>query len=459
MINLFIFEQTKLYIMKKITIALCSLFFIPAMAQDHFGGIATSKRVGIINGNMNPSEFANLGSRFEVQIFGVSINASNNKIGISDIMDGENVEDMLFSGNEGVDFTTDAEIALPGFAFKALGWGFAISTGAHVKANVNDVDPELGRALTGGGFDPIADISILNNPDNQRINATTWGEVGLSASRKIWEKGNHRFNGGVTLKLLFPGSYANVGAADFQGTITTDALGNVTLTDATAKVNIAYSGNLAENFEETSNYTSSLFGGLNGMAGDIGFDYQWKSGKSYKLKVGAAIKNMGSMTFKDDDNFSTNYEMEVGPGESVDMNQFEDAEGIEDIEQILLDEGVLTQTSQESEFKVKLPTVLNLYADIKVVSKLNVTLFMQQKLNENSGNDQITAQNMFSITPRVGLGFFEAFLPISFTEIAGTNAGIGFRLSGFYLGSNSAFTALGSGKQADAYFGYRFGFL
>jgi hypothetical protein len=31
------------------------------------------------------------------------------------------------------------------------------------------------------------------------------------------------------------------------------------------------------------------------------------------------------------------------------------------------------------DFKVKLPTVLNLYADFKVIPKFNLTLFLQQK--------------------------------------------------------------------------------
>ena len=62
--------------------------------------------------------------------------------------------------------------------------------------------------------------------------------------------------------------------------------------------------------------------------------------------------------------------------------------------------------------------------------------------------------------PRVNLGFFEGYIPISNNDIAGTNIGIGFRLGGFYLGSSSIFTALTSdSKQADVYTGFRFAFL
>ncbi|MDI1255350.1 MAG: hypothetical protein PSV16_04555 [Flavobacterium sp.] len=450
--------------MKKITLILCSLSFIPALAQEHFSGISTSKRVGILNGNNNPSEFANLGSRFEVQLFGASVNASSNKVGFSDLLNGSDVEELMFAGDKPVNFTTNAELALPGFAFKALGWGFAVTSGAHITANVIEVNSDLGRALVGNeDVNASTAASIINDSGNQRINATTWGEIGFSAARKIYGNDKHQFNAGITLKLLFPGSYANFGASNFSGTID-NSLGTPYLSGASANLNVAYSGSLGESFTDASDYTSSVFGNLKGMATDIGFDYQLKSGSSYKLKVGLAIKNMGSMTFKSDDNQSTNYALTIpnaAPGNpGLDLNEFNDAESLSDVEAILLSHpGYLTEESQSTDFKVKLPTVLNLYADYNIISKLNVTLFLQQKVNKDQENDQVASQNIFSITPRVNLSFFEAFVPVSFNEISGTTAGFGLRLAGFYLGSNSVLTAIGDGKQADAYFGYRFGFL
>ena len=59
--------------MKKITLLLCTLFFIPTFAQDHFSGINTSKRVGILNASLNPSELSNLDSKFEVQLMSFSL--------------------------------------------------------------------------------------------------------------------------------------------------------------------------------------------------------------------------------------------------------------------------------------------------------------------------------------------------------------------------------------------------
>ena len=443
--------------MKKLLIIPILLLSFYSFSQDHFSGITTSKRVGILNVGMNPSELANLNSRFEVQLFSSSVNVSNDKIGFNDIVDGNDLETLLFKGTEPVNFNIDTEFLGPGFAIKLLKWGFAVTSKGHIKVNIVDVNPTLGAALTSN---TIGATSIISSQYNQRMNATAWGEIGFSAAHKIYETPKYKINAGITFKLLFPGAYANIGVDKFQGTVT-ENLGSYILTNANANMNIAYSGTLGNDFTNTSDYTKSVFGKLQGMATDIGVDYQLLgTGKNYKLKIGAALKNIGSMTFKSSDNYSTNYELTIQGTEQLNLNEFNDSNGIKDIEQILIDKNFLNKTPQNTDFKVQLPTVLNLYADIKIVPKLNVTLFTQQKMKSNSGNDQITSQNIISVTPRFAINIFEAYIPVAINEISGTTAGFGFRLGGFFLGSNSVLSALTSdGKQADFYTGFRFGFL
>ena len=446
--------------MKKLLLLPILLSTINGFSQDHFSGINTSKRVGILNIGMNPSELSNLNSRFEVQLFSSSVNVSNNKITFNDIIDGNNLENLIFKGSEPVNFNIDTEFYGPGFAIKLLKWGFAVSSKGYIKGNIVDVDPNLGSALTSNAINAIGGSSVISSANNQRMNTTTWGEIGFSVSRKIYENKKHKINGGVTFKLLFPGAYANIGLDKFQGTITENS-GNFILTNAVANMNIAYSGNLGAEFTNTSDYTKSVFGNLQGMATDIGVDYQLLgSGKNYKLKIGAALKNMGNMTFKSSDNYSTDYSLSIQGSQQLNLNQFQNINGVQDIEQVLIDSGFLNTTPKNKDFKVQLPTVLNLYADIKIVPKLNVTLFTQQKINNNSANDQITSQNIISATPRFSVGFFEAYIPVAINEVSGTTAGFGFRLGGFFLGSNSVLSALSNdGKQADFYTGFRFGFL
>jgi hypothetical protein len=446
--------------MKKFILTFGLLLGFSAFAQDQFSGISTSNRVGILNGIINPAEFSNLSKKFEVNVVGLSFNVSNNKVGISDL-NSDNLEELIFSGTSPVNARFDGTIVGPSFAMKLLKWGFAVTTVAHAKFDMVDIDPAIGNAISNNNL--ILNTTLLNNPNNQRLSGTSYGELGLSASRIVYQTEKHQFSVGATMKILFPGSYSNFGLSNLNGSITQNGTGAYLTTNSPATLNVAYSGNLAESFSDFNDYSKSIFGGLNGFSGDIGFNYRLKNESGYKLNFGLSVRNMGSMTYKDDNNASSNYSLNIQPNlqnpQGLDLSVFEDVDNLSEVEQILRDQGYLTEMPSERKFKVKLPTSLTAYADFKIVPKLYVTAYMQRKLNDDDGNAQITVPNIISITPRVNLGFFEAFVPISNDDISGTNVGFGFRLAGFYLGSGSIISSLADGKSADFYTGYRIGFL
>jgi hypothetical protein len=461
--------------MRKLLITSISLIGITAFSQEHFAGLTTSNRVGVLSATNNPAELVNMSHTFEAGFYSLSANVSNNKIGINDLFSDSDLETILFTGNDPVNLRVDTEIYGPSFGMKYKKLAFAITTKITGKLDVVDVDPNLGDGLVNAGLNSLFGSTTISNDYNQRLSGTTWGEVGLTVAMNIINNAEHKFNVGATFKLLFPGSYSNLGLDKFNGTITNTA-GDVYLSNVNnVNLNIAYSGGLADNFSNVNDYTKSLIGGLNGFSGDLGINYQWrdqpednpkKNQNKYKLNAGLSIRNIGSMTFKDDNNYATNYVLNIpsatigNPG--LNLNQFENVENLQEVEEILINEGYLNKVEAEkNEFTVKLPTTISAYADVKLIPKVFISGFLQQKLNENNGNDQITSQNIVTITPRFTTGFFEVFAPFSNTEIAGFSSGVGFRIGGFYLGSSSVITALASdnSKQADIYTGFRWGFL
>jgi len=446
--------------MKKIIVTIGLLIGFGVSAQDHFSGISTSNRVGILNGDLNPAEFSNLSKKFEVNIYGLSFNVSNNKIGFNDLTSDTNLENLIFQGTESVNMRIDGQILGPSFAMKWMKWGFGITTKANIKFDVINVDPTIGNAIFNNEL-PL-NITALNKPGNQRLAGTSYGEVGLSAARTIFENDKHRFDAGITLKFLFPGSYSNFGLKNLSGNIIQTVNGAYLTTDQPANLNIAYSGGLAESFSNFSDYTKSIFGGVNGVATDIGVTYQWKDGKSkYKIKGGMAIRNLGSMTFKDNNNYNTSYTLNIPTTNPLDLSLFENVNNLSEVETILINSGYLNRNEPtKTNFKVNLPTLFTLYGDFKIVPKVYITGYLQQKMRKDTADEQVTALNIFSITPRVNLGMFESYIPISTNDVSGTNVGIGFRFRGFYLGSSSLFSALTSdSKQADIYTGFRWAFL
>lgn len=427
-------------------------------AQDHFSGVNMSNRVGLLNASINPAELSNLSSKYEVNLFSASVNVANDKIGFSDIVNGENIEDLLFKGNDPVNMRVDAEIYGPGFAMRLNKWAFGITTKATAKLNLIDIDPKLADAINSNN---IVGSSTVSNDYNQRLNGTSWGEVGFSLARNLFENETHKFNAGATLKLLFPGSYTNLGVDKFQGTINNIAA-EAYLNNTQANINIAYSGNFKDGFTDFSNYSESVFGKINGIAADFGVNYLWKDKNSYKIKAGLTVRNIGGMTFEDEANSSTDYALNIqstlANPNGLALSQFQDAKNLQEVETILQNDGYLTKTESSKSFKVNLPTVFSAYADIKVVPKFFVALYTQQKLGDDSKDNQITTQNVVSVTPRFSLKNFEVYSSWASNEISGTTGGLGFRVYGFYMGSSSVVTALASDtKQADFYIGYRLG--
>lgn len=429
-----------------------------AVAQEHFSGINTSRRVGVLNVTVNPAELANLTSNYEVNLFSTSLSISNNVIGLNDISGDKKLEDLIYNDGKPVNLRLDAQFQGPSFATKQGKWAYALNTNAYVKMSVVDLDSNLGKAIDAQALNKDGGTLLIKNDYNQRVIGTAWGELGLSVARSVFDIANHKITAGATLKLLFPGSYANIGVDKFSGTVKNIG-GDMYLQNSNANINIAYSGNLAGNLENNQSYFSSIFGSPNGVAADIGATYQFKDDTSHRVKVGLSVKNIGGMTFKSDNNSSTNYKLAINGSNSLALKDFSNSQSIEDVEKKLISTGYLDKTVKDKvDFKVNLPTLFTAYADFRVYEKFFMTLYTQQKVNSDNNNDQITTQNVLSLTPRISFKNYEVYSTWASNEISGTTGGFGFRICGFYLGSSSIFTVLtNSTKQADFYMGFAFG--
>lgn len=441
-----------------------SLITTTLYSQEHFSGISTSKRGGILNAANNPAEILNMRTKFEVNLFNLSMAVSNDKLSVNDLINGDNFEDKIFEGDGTINLRVDAQIYGPSFAFKTEKWGFGINSLANVKANAVNIDARLGDALQNGNLSNLVSLTTITSGENQRINATTWGELSFNVARNLIDLPLHKINVGANLRLLFPGAYANFSATNLNGTIVNN-LGDISLINASATINIAYAGVLANDYKDQSNYNEFFSQGINGFAADLGVNYRWKDvndENSYRINAGLSVKNIGSMTFKSDNNLNKNYNLNVDGLESLDLNQFENVASISDIEAIINDPAnanYFQSTSTTGDFKVKLPTVINAYADVRLTKKWFVTGSVYQKISDDSESDFTTTQNSYTLIPRFTSGWFEAYVPLAANEISGFTSGIGFRLAGFFIGSNSVISALATdGKQADLYLGVRFGF-
>lgn len=112
--------------MKKYLFLLSLVSFTGLFAQDHYSGINTSPRIGILNGSFNPAEFSNMVHSTEVHVFSLSVMETNNKISFSDLNSDTDFEDLLFSGEEPINVRLDFQAIGPSVAFKYKNGGLLL---------------------------------------------------------------------------------------------------------------------------------------------------------------------------------------------------------------------------------------------------------------------------------------------------------------------------------------------
>lgn len=176
-----------------------------SFAQEHYSGINISRRVGLLNTSFNPAELTNMSNNFEISALNISTNISNNKISFSDIVNSDkDIEDLIFEGDEPANMRLDVLANLASFGMKYNKWGFGVSLNAVAKANIIDVDVNLGDALANSAVNSILGTTTVNSNFNQKINAAAWGEIGFSLARNLFESDKYKLSAGTNVRLLFP---------------------------------------------------------------------------------------------------------------------------------------------------------------------------------------------------------------------------------------------------------------
>lgn len=429
--------------------------FSQTFAQQGFVGIQNTSRRSLLHVGMNPAEINSLHKKFELNLFAVSATVNNDVLYFSDFFGEEDMVDLAFSRADGpVNIRTEVNIMGPSFGFRAGKWGFGLSTQAFVRTDVVDLDANLGKSFTTDTDGASFVESTINLPYNQRINVAGWMEMGLVAGREIFNNDVHRVSFGTGLRFLIPSTYVNAGINGLNGTLRIDDNG-YSLTNATGQLNVNYSRDaLDEGFEGFNLNTLSL-GNISGVAVDLGLTHEWRKKDIVKATSGLSLKGLGSLDFGPSQ-INHTYSMNVPAGQFFNLDELEG--DLEEIEDQLLASGYFSRISAGS-YKPQLPRLLTAYTDLRLTKVLYLSVFGQYNLGDANNNSQITAQNIFALTPRLKLGGLEIYSPWINSETAGLSGGLGLRVAGFFVGSNSVLTGyLGETKQADVHVGWSMGF-
>lgn len=449
-----------------------SALSLKASAQD-FPGYQTGNYSGVNGVFFNPASIADSRYRWDVNLFAVNAAMSNEKASfnlgsIKDAFTGDELaRQFLSKGRGNATGVANATVIGPSASISLdKNSAIALTTRGRVMLNANGVDGKLITALL-NEEEPAGTFPYGIQPgDNMRGSYNIWTEYGLSYARVLKSQGNHFLKGGITLKYLSGSANGYLNVNGLQGTISKDGgSGNYLLTNASGRLQLAFAGAGLNDFDldQLASFDNT------GVGADLGFIYEYRPSvndeeinRDYSWRVGVSILDLGRVKYRQDDDRSAGYDVNVTGSEAVNLNEisntdFDDLHAYFDAHP----QYFTSLTSPDATYSVSLPTTLRVDFDYHVQKGFSVNLETRLSLvnaDEKYYNSQY--YSTLSLTPRYETSQFGAYLPLQYNKISSFTAGVCLRYGPLFVGSGSLLSAaFGDSKKADAFVGVRFGKL
>ena len=443
------------------------------MFAQELPGFRTSNYNGVLGIFSNPANAAQNNYSWDVSLFTVGIGVGNNNASFSlknikELTESDAIIDQLV-GNP-----NQSSTALFGADIKPLSIliglnrksGIALTTRARVMMNANDLDGTLGRQIADQSSQSSFPYSI-NSAKDMRVTANAWSEVGLSYGYVLLDKGKHFVKAGITAKYLAGVANAYVNINKLNATLTQDqSTQDVFLNNTTGGLEIGTAGVSLDNFDisELTAFKSTGFGA------DLGLIYEYrpgatagekKSGNQYKFKLGLSLTDIGSIKYEKNMANSGGYKIDITGTEALSLKELSE-QPIDNIKDYLDSKPQFfsQQNSSGNTYNVSLPSMLNLDVDYKIAKGIYLNGAANVNLVGVSQNKAFNNRyfDTYSVTPRIESKSFGIFVPVSYNALTDMNAGLALKVGPLFLGSGSIITAaMSESKQADFFFGLRFG--
>jgi outer membrane protein OmpA-like peptidoglycan-associated protein len=444
------------------------LFSVKADAQHDFG-IATSDWLSTNSISLNPANIADSREKFIIDIFSINAAVDNNlgRIGtlgsLFSAANGGNTNNIFTYSNSGSFslLAPVAEIRGPGFMINIKHkHSIALTTGIRGFNQFNNFDNSLYRTLSDPTYiyTGATPGDIILTSKNFNYTAQLWSQIGLTYGVVLMEQGPNELKLGVTLRRL-----GGIGYIGLKGN-NLDAhyhAGNDSLyvdkSDIEFASNVIGTKSALVNGFSNSNVLSQIFGGNqgSGVGGDFGLVYEYRpnpgpevyymNGKRftgdnrYKLRLGASVTDIGAITY----NKAGNSNAEVTGNGYITAKGLGGINTFDEFRAYAVKQGFTADTSS-MKTKVYMPTALNLNADYYIGRRfyINAAYIANLANRQNFGNSYY---NQFTVTPRYDTRLISLALPVTYSMLANNiKMGVGFRISGFFIGSDDALALFAS---------------
>ena len=324
--------------------------------------------------------------------------------------------------------------------------------------NIDNASPELVR-FASNDFDYANLFNQSINDEEINLSMNSWIEYNLSYAQILSDRNEHFFKVGGKVKFLQGVAAAYLQAEDLTFDIQNDSTAN----SISANFNYGYSENLAgfiEPNEDLGDKEEFSSGNINdftsklGLGLDIGIVYEWRPDwqkykydmdgetdlwmrdqNKYKLRVGAALNDIGGMRY-DKGGASNNFNINVGV---FDLHKFDNTEGFRSLDSVLqnfADSGWVTfANNDDKQFYMNLPTHLNLDVDYNIYKKFYINTYARINMKFGSDPNTVRYPTSVAVTPRFEHKLWGVSVPLSYNGTAGFRTGLALRLAYFSIGT------------------------
>jgi outer membrane protein OmpA-like peptidoglycan-associated protein len=480
--------------------------FSTANAQE-FLGIRQSNYSGVMGLDLNPASIADNRMKMDMVIFGASVYGYNNHAyfnpkhmpyGWIKSFDNEDpksdawmndddlnqlisADSIDFYKNKGVDqfvefnngnkdrsafVNTEIDIFNIMISInQKVSIGFQIKN--RTLFNLDKVSPELIR-LVGREFDYQQLFNINLQDANLNLSMNSWNEYNFAYAQVLKDNNEHFWKVGGKLKFLqgIGSFYFYSDNVDYN--ISNDTLANYIQGD----FDYGYSDNIGGYIEPEDNSNEEFSAGEFlkrasnfGLGLDVGIVYEWRPNyrdfkydmdnktdlwrrdqNKYKLRVGAAINDIGGMTYKKG-RLSRNFSFQTS---NFDLQTFDGIEGFRSLDSTLInlsDSGDIVFRGDDGKYFMNLPTHANIDVDYHVWKNIYANYYMRLNLLFFKDRNAVHYPNNFAVTPRWEKRWWGVSIPLSYNTVAGFRYGVGLRAGPVVVGTGDIKPFFAPGKD------------
>lgn len=319
-------------------------------------------------------------------------------------------------------------------------------------SNYNNIDGRFWNGLS-NGFTQEDDVDFLG----QNLDVTThyWSEIGATYGTVLVDDGTHFIKAGGTIKLLLGQGVEQVYVDGEQGQ--TPLQSNLIAGSAVENNQVELSGGFTyvRSFAPNTNaqnigYFDRLGDAAQGIGGDIGFVYEYRTRSSsrvgigrnaqgfnkYKFKLAVSLLDIGKINYKEIPGVNT-YRVNIAQPTAFNAQQLS-ADFLNTINSENENPNV-TVERPGGDVEIALPTSIQVSADVLVKDgqsfylngSFNSTLVQSARPFNNN------RLNLYALTPRYEQKNYSFYLPLSYSELSSFQIGLGARLGPVTLGTAS----------------------